>query len=68
MKARKTIHKMLIDKDMTVKDLAKKIGKSAAWTSYVINGHWVGTETRKDIARTLGVKVDDIWGDDQKVA
>ena len=57
----KDIKKLLIDKDMTVSDLARRIKKSRVWTSYVINGHMKSPETRKAIAHALGVEVHDLW-------
>jgi DNA-binding Xre family transcriptional regulator len=57
----KTIKKLLIDKDMTMLDLARKIGKSRVWTSYVVNGHMKSPKVRKAIAKVLEVNVEDLW-------
>jgi cyanate lyase len=57
----KDIKKLLIDKDLTIAGLARKIGRSRVWTSYVINGHMQSPATRKAIAKELGTKVEDLW-------
>jgi transcriptional regulator with XRE-family HTH domain len=57
----KTIKHLLIDKDLTIADLARKINRSRVWTSYVINGHMKSPATRKAIAQALGARVEDLW-------
>ncbi len=64
----KTVKKLLIDKDMTVADLARCIGKSRVWTSYVVNGHIDSPAVRKAIANTLGASVADLWDNGTKPA
>lgn len=61
-KMTKTIKKLLIDKDMTVADLARRIGKSRVWTSYVVNGHMKSPAVREAIAAVLDAQVEDLWG------
>ena len=57
----KVIKKILIDKDLTIADLARKIGKSRIWTSYVVNGHIKSPEVREAKSRELGTRVEDLW-------
>lgn len=64
----KDIKKLLIDKDLTIADLARKINRSRVWTSYVINGHMKSHETRKAIARELQTRVEDLWENNGKRA
>ena len=57
----KAVKKLLIDKDLTITELARRIGKSRVWTSYIVNGHLESPEVRKAIAWELGARVEDLW-------
>ena len=57
----KQIKKLLIDRDLTVSELARLINKSRPWTSNVLYGHRTSHATRHDIARVLHLKPEDIW-------
>lgn len=61
----KQIKKMLIDQSLSIAELARRIGKSRTWTSLVINGNMKSPATRMLIARGLGVKVQELWPEDE---
>ncbi len=60
----KEIKKLLIDQEITIVELARRIGKSRTWTSLVINGNMRSPATRSLIARALGKRVQDLWPED----
>jgi lambda repressor-like predicted transcriptional regulator len=57
----KKIKKLLIDKGMTMAELAYESGYSRVHTSYVVNGHFKSKKAREAIARVLDVKPHEIW-------
>ena len=58
----KKIKHVLVDKDITQKELAKAMGVSEPYISYVVNGYETpSAEMRKKIARFLGVKEKEIF-------
>lgn len=57
----KEIKKTLIDKDLSVTEVARKIHRSRTWVSLVINGHEKSEDARKAISRVLGVPYKDLW-------
>jgi lambda repressor-like predicted transcriptional regulator len=61
------VKKCLIDKGMTLTDLAKKIGYSRVHVSNVIHGHWQSQNVRTAIARALGKSFHDLWGNQDHV-
>lgn len=61
-KMTKTIKKALIENEMTITQLAVKIGRSRVYTSNVINGHFTNPseETLRRIARAIGMNADEL--------
>lgn len=57
----KVIKKTLIDKDLSITEVARKISRSRTWTSLVINGHEKSEDARKAISKALGVPYNDLW-------
>jgi len=64
----KTIRHILVDQDLSIAELARRIDKSRTWTSLVINGHMKSPGTRKAIAHELGKRVDELWENNGKRA
>jgi transcriptional regulator with XRE-family HTH domain len=64
----KKIKKLMIDREKTIADVAREIGKSRTWTSLVINGNMKTSATRKAIAEALGVDVVTLWPEERKAA
>ncbi len=60
----KEIKKLLIDQEISITELSRRIGISRTWVSLVINGHMKATETRKLIAAALGRKMQELWPND----
>lgn len=56
----KEIKKRLIDKELSIADLAKKIGVSRTFTSRVIHGHKKGAPTLKKIAMILNFELEEV--------
>ena len=56
----KKVKKMLIDKDMTVKGLAKETGFCRLYISKIINGHTRSPRAEKLIAYVLGCTPSDL--------
>ena len=52
----KEVRKGLIDRDMTVSDLATELGVSAAYIYDIINGNRKATELRQKINDFLGIE------------
>ncbi|MDA8106176.1 MAG: hypothetical protein M0Z71_12465 [Nitrospiraceae bacterium] len=46
---------------INVTALAERIGRTRTWTSQVLHGHEKSPLTRKLIAEALGMKVEDLW-------
>jgi len=59
---------LLIRRGFLVAELARTIGHSRTWTSQVLYGHAKSDSTRRAIARTLGVKVSELWPSDKEAA
>jgi transcriptional regulator with XRE-family HTH domain len=57
----KEIKKILIDRDLSIKTLAERIGYSRGHVSNIIHGHFRSTKARQAIAQELGVKLTEIW-------
>ena len=58
----KNIKHVLVDKNITQKELAEAMGVSDGYISYVVNGYKIpSAEMRKKIARVLGVKEKEIF-------
>ena len=64
----KNLKKYMIDRDLNLTTLAKKLGLSREWVCNVINGHFEARETRLKIAKILKVQYEEIWEDNRKVA
>ncbi len=60
--------KLLIDKDMTITKLAKKINRSWVWVWQVLNDHERPRPTQEAIARELGVPVEKLFPSHKKAA
>jgi len=67
MKAKnnKKIKILLINNDLDVAKLARKIKKNRSWVSQVLYGHIKGEPTRRAIAEALGVPYEELWGEDK---
>ena len=46
----------LLKRDMSIKELAEKIGKTREWTSAVVNGRVYSEPTMKEISDYLNIK------------
>ncbi len=57
----KVIKKTLIDKELSVADVARKIHRSRTWVSLVINGRKKSEGSRRAIAKALGARYEDLW-------
>jgi len=64
----KNLKKYMIDRDINLTMLAKKLGMSKEWICNVINGHFEARETRIKIAKILKVSYEEIWEDNKKAA
>ena len=53
--------KLLIDKDLTITDLAKRVNKTRCWVVRVIHGHEKPKPTQEAIAKELDVPVDELF-------
>lgn len=51
----KAVKKKMIDLDMTIPELAEKIGKSREYTSAVVNGRMISEPTVKAISDELNI-------------
>lgn len=58
----KRIKKILIDKGLTIRSLAKKTGYSSSHISVVVHGHFKAPKARQAISKALGVDHDKLWG------
>lgn len=61
----KAIKKRLIERNLTITQLANKINRSRVYTSNVIHGHFVSQKTVQRIAGALGMKLTDLLKKDQ---
>ena len=59
--SRKEIKRILLDKDMTIAGLARRISRCRSYTSQVLYGHETSILTRKAIAQVLGLTISDLW-------
>ncbi len=59
----KRIWNLLIEKEMTVSELARQIHRSRTWTSLHVNGHLESPDTCAAIAEVFGLAVADIWSE-----
>ena len=58
----KNIKHVLVDKNITQKELAEAMGVTDSYISYVVNGYKIpSAEMQKKIARFLGVKEKEIF-------
>jgi transcriptional regulator with XRE-family HTH domain len=57
----KALRILLIQKDLTLEQVAKRIGKSKAAVTMTLQGKLQGKETREAIARVIGVSVNDLF-------
>ncbi len=57
----KAIKKLLIDRDMTITELALKTGFTRSHLSSVIHGRLDSRRAKRAIALALGVDFDQIW-------
>lgn len=62
-KQTKFIKKIMIDRELTVPELALLVNRSRKWVSQVINGHYRPAKTRIRIAATLDVPYEHLWGE-----
>lgn len=53
-------------KGVTSKHIAEKYGVSTTWVSLVLNNHGKSSRIRKAIADEAGVKVSDLWPDEDE--
>ncbi len=58
---RKKFRMLLIEKDLTLAEIAKRIGKSKTAVIRTRNGDLKNKQTREKIAKVLGVKTSDLW-------
>lgn len=57
----KDVKKLLIDKDMTIKDLVQKTGYTRGHLSGVIHGRLDSPKAQRAIAAALGVEFEGLW-------
>jgi transcriptional regulator with XRE-family HTH domain len=55
----------LAEKDLTVKELAKEIGRHPGYVSSVLCGFTVSAPAREAISRALRLPIDHLWPDDK---
>lgn len=60
---KKTIQKLMIDKDVTGAAIARKVGCTRQNVYHVIRGRQATPTIRQAIAEALGVRVSDLWPD-----
>lgn len=60
----KKLKKLLIDHNMTVTNLAEKVGIKRSWLSLIINGHYKAYSVRIKIARFFNVPYEELWEHD----
>jgi transcriptional regulator with XRE-family HTH domain len=60
--------KLLIDKDLTITKLAKKVNRSRVWIWQVLNDHERPRTTQEAIAKELGVPVEKLFPLKKKAA
>lgn len=64
-KTKKTIKKLMIDKDVKGADIARKVGCTRQNVYHVITGRQATPHIRQAIAEALGVQVSDLWPDEK---
>jgi len=57
----KEVKKLMIDRDLHIRDLAEKTGFTPGHISGVINGRYASRRARISIALVLGRDVRDLW-------
>lgn len=57
----KKIRKLMIDRELKLKDIADRSGFSEGYVSNVINGRYSGAKARKTIAAILNEPVERLW-------
>ena len=57
----KILKKILIDRNMTLVELAKMLNVTPNYLSQIVNGHEPGYPLREKIARALNVSYDSLW-------
>lgn len=57
----KTLKKILIDRGMTMVELAKMLDVTPSYLSQITNGHEPGYPLREKIAFTLNVSYESLW-------
>lgn len=58
----KRVKKMMIDRDLSVQEIANRTGFSKQYMSNVINGRYTGQKARAAIADVLGETPEKLWG------
>jgi len=66
MRATKSVKIVLINKGLTIADLARMTGFSREHLSGVINGRYQSERARKIIALALGKGYRELWGPEQQ--
>ncbi len=62
---KKKIQKLMIDKDVTGAEIARKVGCTRQNVYHVMIGRQVSPHIRQAIADSLGVQVSDLWPDEK---
>jgi len=57
----KELRKVLIERDISIAELAQKVGVGREWLSRIINGHWPGHRVKRQIAEILQVPFRKLW-------
>lgn len=57
--------KLLIDKDLTMTELAKRINRDRSWVVQTMHGHVMPRPTQEAIAKELGLTVEIIFPHDK---
>lgn len=60
------IKALMVLKGVKSIDIATQTGVSPTWVSLVLNGHKKSKRIRQAIADALGIKVKDLWSNNQK--
>jgi lambda repressor-like predicted transcriptional regulator len=68
MTDRQRIRIILATADLTVAELARRIGRSRTWTTLVLYGHRPSPPARRAIARALGMRIAELWPTSKKEA
>lgn len=62
---KKTIKKLMIDKDVKGAEIARTVGCTRQNVYHVIKGRQATPKIRQAIAEALGVRVSDLWPDEK---